>query len=133
MHDQLRCCDQCWDARAFLLHQRPARAAEHPHRHPNRLRALCARPGQQWAQRGYFGGAQQELCTGCLVLQLRRRRTPPLSVSRTSSPSSPGFSLFLYWKRSIHQPINYQHLTRAARQPAGYFESHCPLRQITRG
>lgn len=68
-----------------------------------------------------------------LVLQLRRRRKPPLWVSRTSLPSRPGFSLLLYWKRSIHQPINYQHLTYAARQPAGYFESHCPLRQITRG
>ena len=46
-------------------YQRAGRAAKYPHGHPNHLQALFALPGQQRAHRCYFGGAQEQLCTGC--------------------------------------------------------------------
>lgn len=66
-----------------------------------------------------------------------RQKQPALHLCLPESgpalASSPGFPLLLYWKGSIQQPINYWHLTSSARHPAGCFESHCPLRQITGG
>lgn len=108
----------------------PARELEGQPNIPRDTPTLACTSGQQWGTGVVFlGGVWEELCTG--------KKQPALHLclqgSGTATASSPGISLLLYWKGSVQQPINYQHLTCPARHPAGYFESHCPLRQITGG
>lgn len=111
--------------------QRAVGEARYPHGHPNPWQALLALSGQQWGTGVIFGGP------GRSCAQAARQKQPALHLwlreSCTATASSPGLSLLLYWKGSVQQPINYRRLTYSARHPAGYFESHCPLRQITGG
>lgn len=115
-HDHLWCCNQHW-----MNDLPPCQGADismdtpTPGKPPLHCQASSESQVLFW---GALGGAA--------------RRSKQLLTSPATA-SSPGLSLLLYWKGSIQQPINYQHLRYSARHPAGYFESHCPLRQITGG
>lgn len=125
-HDQLWCCNQHWGEWAFLL---PESRKEISLWTPQPLASppCTARPAVR--HRCYFWGP------GRSCARAAGQEQPALHLclheSCTAIASSPGFSLLLYWKGSAQQPINYRHLTYSAKHPAGYFESHCPLRQIT--